>query len=107
MSTAGAWSYTDLITIKPFEDQDGWGKTTYGEPFVILGSIQGENELYKTATGEEFVSRFVFWTEDARVKPLDMVSCRLFEGEQEVKVVAPYSAKMFGKSQRDDYKLVT
>lgn len=105
MSDIARWSYTDEITVRSFLGQDSWSNTVYSDPFIIMGSIQGEHELYKTATGDEFVSKFIFWTEDTRVKPMDMVSCRLFDGEQEVKVVAPYSAAMFG--QLDDYKLVT
>lgn len=74
MSSIARWSYKNTATVKPYlgEDQENGG-TLYGDPYEIACTWAAESKQMRDATGAEFVSNYIIWSEDARPKYRDMV----------------------------------
>lgn len=74
MSAIARWSYLNTATVRPFVSEEGYGgDITYGEPYDIACTWAAESKQMRDATGAEFVSNYIIWSEDARPKHRDLI----------------------------------
>ena len=74
MSSIARWSYKNTAMVKPFLGQDlENGGTLYGDPYEIACTWAAESQEMRDATGAEFVSKYVIWSEDPRPKYRDQI----------------------------------
>lgn len=74
MSAAAAWSLTNTATHWAQAGFDDWtGARTWAAPVAFACDYKAEARTMTDATGQEFVSRQVLYTERATVQPGDMV----------------------------------
>lgn len=74
MSAAARWSYTATATVWPLLSRDDWaGARSFGAPVPIACDYAAKVQRATDATGQEFTTRQVLYTERADIKPGDMV----------------------------------
>lgn len=74
MSEISRWSYKNTATVRPFVSEDNFsGMITYGDEFTIACTWAAESKEMRDATGAEFVSNYIIWSEDARPKHRDLI----------------------------------
>lgn len=74
MSSVANWSYNNTATVRPFQDEDlENGGVTYGAEYTIACTWAAESKEMRDATGAEFVSNYIIWSEDPRPKYRDMI----------------------------------
>lgn len=74
MSQIAAWSYTNTATVRPFIDEDlENGGINYGDEYTIACTWAAESKEMRDATGAEFVSSYIIWSEDPRPKHRDLI----------------------------------
>lgn len=74
MSASAAWSYTSTATHWAQAGYDDWsGVKTWAAPVTFACDYQAEAKTMTDATGKEFVSRQVLYTERSAIQPGDMV----------------------------------
>lgn len=74
MSALARWSYKNTATVRPFVIEDTYnGTITYGDEYEIACTWAAESKQMRDATGAEFVSQYVIWSEDARPKHRDLI----------------------------------
>ena len=112
MSKTAAWSYTNVATIKPFSSVDLRTQATiFGTEFEIACTWTATSEMVRDAGGQggsrmaEFVSQHMIFTEDDRVKYLDMIHFDGSNGWEQIRSVTNWDMSFFGETP--DYKLVT
>lgn len=106
MSTTANWSYANIAKVRPFEGQNQLtGETLYGEEYDIACTWIGESKQERADDGAEFVSRHIFFTEDARPKYLDMIQRTGFDDWEEIRSVTQWDMSFFAETP--DYKLIT
>lgn len=72
MSAAARWSQTKPATLWPLTATDSWGgQQSYGPPVPILCDYKVEARRARTASGDEFTTRLVIYTERAGIKQGD------------------------------------
>lgn len=108
MSSISRWSYKNTATVKPYlgEDLENGG-TLYGDPFEIACTWAAESKQMRDATGAEFVSNYVIWSEDPRPKYRDMIllNTEHLTEWQEIRSHMEWDMAMF--SDTPDYRTVT
>ncbi len=106
MSKLSRWVYTNTARIKPFAGIDLMtGVTTYGTEFDIACTWTAEATQQRDQNGAEFVSRHVFFTEDARPKYLDMIKRGGHDDWEEIRSVTQWDMSFFNDTP--DYKVIT
>lgn len=108
MSQIAAWSYTNVATVRPFIDEDlENGGIVYGEEYTIACTWAAESKEMRDATGAEFVSAYVIWSEDARPKHRDLILLNTVAPTdwQEVRSHMEWDMAMFDDTP--DYRTVT
>lgn len=74
MSALARWSYKNTATVRPFVIEDTYsGVITYGDDYEIACTWAAESKQMRDATGAEFVSQYIIWSEDARPKHRDLI----------------------------------
>lgn len=74
MSSIARWSYRNTAQVRPFVSEDSYsGTITYGDPFEIACTWAAESKQMRDANGDEFVSNYIIWSEDARPKHRDLI----------------------------------
>lgn len=74
MSAAAAWSYTAVATLWPLLGRDDWsGAITYGAPQAVACDYSAKAERRTDATGVEFTTRQIIYTERADIKRGDRI----------------------------------
>lgn len=109
MSSLSRWTYTNTATVRPFLDEDlETGVINYGPEFTIACTWTAAAEEARDASGAEFVSKYVIYTEDARPKHRDIIVLNDGTGyEQEIRDRTSWDMSPFGASEIPDVKLVT
>lgn len=106
MSVIARWSYRNTATVKPFVSIDPLtGVTVYGPEYEIACTWTAEATQQRDQNGAEFVSRYIFFTEDPRPKHLDMIRRSGHDDWDEIRSSTQWDMAMFGDTP--DYKLVT
>lgn len=109
MSSLSDWTYTNTATVRPYvsEDMEGGG-ILYGDAYQIACTWTAKAEQRRDASGAEFVTRNIIWTEDQRPKHRDLIT--LNDGselEQEIRTVTGWDMSPFDEPDRPDFELVT
>lgn len=74
MSETSRWSYTNTATVRPFVSRDDFdGTVVYGDEYEIACTWAAESKEMRDATGAEFISNYIIWSEDPRPKHLDLI----------------------------------
>lgn len=74
MSAIARWSYKNTATVKPYVDEDlENGGVLYGPTYEIACTWAAESKQMRDATGAEFVSNYIIWSEDNRPKHRDLI----------------------------------
>lgn len=108
MSRIARWSYKNTATVKPFVSEDTYASIiTYGEEFTIACTWAAESKEMRDASGAEFVSRYIIWSEDARPKHRDLIKLNTVAGTdwQEIRDHMEWDMAMF--NDVPDYRTVT
>ena len=106
MSEISRWVYTNTAAVKPFVSIDSWtGQVTYGPEFEIACTWTAEATQQRDQVGSEFVSKYVFFTEDPRPKYLDMIKRNGHDDWDEIRAVTEWDMSPFGDTP--DFRLVT
>ena len=109
MSALSNWGYTSTATHWAQAGYDDWtGVKAWAAPVTFACDYKGEAKIMTDATGQEFVSRQVLYTELSTIQPGDMVligshsaADPVAAGAAEVRSVTRY-ADMFEQAA-DDY----
>ena len=108
MSSVARWSYKNTARVRPFIDEDlENGGVVYGDEYVIACTWAAESKEMRDATGAEFVSNYVIWSEDSRPKHRDLILLNTVAPTdwQEVRSHMEWDASMFDDTP--DYRTVT
>jgi len=108
MSEIARWSYKNTATVKPFLDEDQEaGGVTYGPEYTIACTWAAESKQMRDATGAEFVSNYIIWSEDPRPAYRDQIklNTEVDSGWQEIRSHMAWDMAMF--SDVPDYRTVT
>jgi hypothetical protein len=108
MSSISRWSYLNTATVRPFVSSDDYsGVITYGDPYDIACTWAAESKQMRDATGAEFVSNYIIWSEDVRPKHRDLIllNTEAVTEWQEIKTHMQWDMAMFGDTP--DYRTVT
>lgn len=106
VSKVARWSYANTATVRPYLGRDQWSKVpTYGPEYTIACTWTAEAQQVTSNDGAQFVSRYTFWTEDARPKFLDQIRRSGAADWEEVRAHTQWDMSMF--QDVPDYKLVT
>lgn len=74
MSSIARWSYKNTATVRPFIDEDlENGGVVYGDEYAIACTWAAESKEMRDASGAEFVSSYIIWSEDPRPKHRDLI----------------------------------
>ena len=108
MSSIARWSYKNTAMVRPWLGQDlENGGALYGDAYEIACTWAAESKQMRDATGAEFVSNYIIWSEDARPKYRDVILLST-ENEttwQEIRSHMAWDMAMF--SDVPDYRTVT
>lgn len=107
MSSIARWSYKSPATVTPFVSKDGMtNQNVYGEPYEILCNYTAAAEQRRDEKGQEFVSRYMIYTEDDRPKYLDKITLDHPDAlPQEIRSRTIWDMALFNDT--NDYLLVT
>lgn len=112
MSNTANWSYTNVATIRPRIGADTWtGEVQYGPEYEIACTWAAEAEQQRDmggqggASGAEFISRHIIYTEDRRPQYLDLISFDGSNGWEEIRSRTEWDMSFFGETP--DVRLVT
>ncbi len=114
MSAAANWSYTARATHWARATRDGWsGRVTFAAPAAVLCDYKSEARRMTDATGVEFTTRHLVYTEASTIKRGDYLLIgtstatdpTTVQGAEEVKSVTRY-ADTFDRTS-DDYLVAT
>lgn len=108
MSSVARWSYKNTATVRPFVDEDlENGGITYGDEYVIACTWAAESKEMRDATGAEFVSSYIIWSEDPRPKHRDLILLNTVAPTdwQEVRSHMEWDMQMFDDTP--DFRTVT
>ena len=108
MSKIARWSYKNTATIRPFVSEDQYsGTITYGDEYVFPCTWAAESKQMRDMNGDEFVSRYIIWSEDARPKHRDLIKLNTVAETdwQEIKDHMEWDMAMF--NDVPDYRTVT
>lgn len=107
MSSIARWSYKAQATVTPFLSKNGQtNQNVYGTPFTILCNYTAAAEQRRDEKGQEFVSRYLIYTEDERPKYLDKITLDNPDAlPQEIRSRTIWDMALFGDIP--DYLLVT
>jgi hypothetical protein len=107
VSKTAEWVYTNIATVRPFLGENGMtGEIDYGAAYQIACTWTAESKQTTGNGGEEFVSTYTIYTQDARPRYLD----RIFiddAGAVEQTILSRTSFDMSFFSETNDFKLVT
>lgn len=116
MSSIARWSYTNTATVWPYLGRDYLqGSDTFGTPYTIACGYAAKHEQRRDQEGAEFVSNYIYWTEDQRPKYKD----RIATGDQsgldwgdaenadEIRSRLLYEMSAFGEADFPDLELTT
>lgn len=118
MSETAAWSYTNVATVYP-RVYDDWNSTDNRNPYLI-DCWTANNEVAVDASGKEFTTNLIFFTElkrngiDATMPKRDWYIARgdttsqadpLKAGANIIKAVTEWDMSPFG--EEPDYKILT
>lgn len=118
MSSLGAWTYTDTITVWPSLGDNEYGEPSFGEPYAIQCNWEIGGEIKKDASGSEFSpSATVYFeaeTGSSMIPPVDSLiaigdqtsSPEAIDGAEQIRKVGGWSMSAFGESL-NDYVLYT
>lgn len=107
MSKTAEWVYTNIATVRPFLGENGMtGEIDYGAAYQIACTWTAESKQTTGNGGEEFVSTYTIYTQDARPRYLDRI---LIDDPIAVEqtILSHTSFDMSFFSESNDYKLVT
>lgn len=115
MSSISRWTYTNIATVYPYLGQDTFnGGVLIGTPYTIACTWTGKSEQRLDSTGAEFVTKNVFWTEDARPGYLDKIAKGdttaqdwLAAKAEEIRSVIDYDMSPFNETASPDFELAT
>jgi hypothetical protein len=114
MSSISRWSYKNTAIVRPFEGEDLFnGGIIYGDPYEIACTWVAKAEQRRMvggqsgASGGEFVSRYVIYTEDQRPKYRDRIELNGIDTIEEIRLVTNYDMSPFGEADSPDFELVT
>ena len=113
ISNAASWSFTAKITIWHKTTTEDWtGAVTFAAPVVFMGDYSAQSERMVSASGNDFVSKQIIYTEYNLAKEGDIVKVGEHTaldpysvGAQDVLLVLEYSDTL--ERLKSDYKLVT
>lgn len=111
MSSIARWSYKNTARVRPFLDENlETGEIEYGPEFEIACTWAAEAKQFRnpaSLNGEEFVSAYIIWSEDARPKHRDLILLNTEQPVdwQEVRSHMEWDASMFDDTP--DYRTVT
>lgn len=108
MSTTANWSYTNTATVRPFVSEDTFnGEIVYGDEFEIACTWAAESKEMRDATGAEFVSSYIIWSEDNRPKHRDLIKLNTTAPTdwQEIRSHMEWDCSFFG--ELPDFRTVT
>lgn len=108
MSSIGRWSYKNTAQVKPFVSEDSYtGAIVYGTEYTIDCTWAAESKQMRDATGAEFVSNYIIWSEDARPKHRDLIllNTQSVTDWQEIRSHMEWDTAMFDDTP--DYRTVT
>jgi|SRR5215217_4604565 len=112
MSSVSRWAYKNTATVRPFVEEDGEaGGIIYGPEYTIACTWSAEAKAMREASapagnGEEFVSAYLIYTEDARPQYRDMIKLNdPTIPDQEIRARTVWDMAMFNDTP--DYLLVT
>ncbi|KQP02458.1 hypothetical protein [Pseudorhodoferax sp. Leaf265] len=113
MSAVANWSYTARATVWPWLGRDDWsGVEQFGLPEVFACDYSAESKRMTDATGVEFTTRQILYTERADIKQGDRVLIGeslevspIAAGALEVRAVKR-DADTFDRAA-DDYQVIT
>lgn len=108
MSSIARFSYKNTARVRPFlgEDLENGG-TEYGEEYEIACTWAAESKEMRDATGAEFVSAYIIWSEDPRPKYRDQILLNTVAetGWQEIRSHMEWDMLMFDDTP--DFRTVT
>lgn len=108
MSSLSRWTYTNTATVYPFEGEDLYnGGTLFGTPYEIACTWETGGKMLRDASGDEFVSRMVIYTEDPRPKARDQIVLNGQTDRADLRDVTEWDLSFFGEPGSPDFKLVT
>ena len=120
MSSIARWSYTEELTIWPFESEDENSVPTYGAPFLLKGDWEEGGDTQTDENGEEFVatSKYYFEAEDddpnipTRADYILRGDNRgetdpVVAGAEKIKKVGGWNMHMFGANEKPDRVIMT
>lgn len=108
MSAVSRWSYKNTATVRPFVSEDQYtGDIVYGDEYVFACTWAAESKQMRDMNGDEFVSRYIIWSEDARPKHRDLIKLNTVAETdwQEIKDHMEWDMAMF--NDVPDYRTVT
>lgn len=108
MSSIARWSYKNTARVRPFIDEDlENGGILYGDEYTIACTWAAESKEMRDATGAEFVSSYIIWSEDPRPKHRDLILLNTVAPTdwQEVRSHMEWDASMFDDTP--DFRTVT
>jgi len=108
MSSVARWSYKNTARVRPFIDEDlENGGVVYGDEYVIACTWAAESKEMRDATGAEFVSSYIIWSEDPRPKHRDLILLNTVAPTdwQEVRSHMEWDMQMFDDTP--DFRTVT
>lgn len=113
MSAAARWSQTKTATLWPLASTDAWGgQQSFGAPVPFLCDYKVESRRARSASGDEFTTRLIVYTERAGIKQGDRIligastaADPVAAGAEEVRAVDRY-ADPFQRLGVDDYEVV-
>lgn len=114
MSAAAAWANTATATHWPRTGRDGWtGAESFGAPATFACDYKSEAKRMTDATGAEFVTRHVLYTERSTIARGDYVLIgtstaidpTTVQGAEEVKAVTRFNDTF--DRLADDYMVAT
>lgn len=114
MSAAASWANTATATHWSRQARDGWtGRETFAAPATFACDYKSEARKMTDATGAEFVSRHILYTERASIQRGDYVLIgtstaidpTTVQGAEEVKAVTRFNDTF--DRLADDYMVAT
>lgn len=108
MSKIARWSYKNTAAVRPFVSEDSYtGAIVYGDEYSIACTWAADSKEMRDASGAEFVSRYIIWSEDARPKHRDLIKLNTVAETdwQEIRDHMAWDMVMF--NDVPDYRTVT
>lgn len=120
MSSLGRWTYTEELTIWPFEREDKNSVPVYGAPYLLTGDWEEGGSTETDETGEQFVATSKYYFEAPDGDPLiptraDYIlrgdnrgeTSPVEAGAEKIQKVGGWNMKMFGPEEIPDWVIMT